>query len=191
MLRDDELIGPFHLDLHPRDGKYTHAAHFPLARGLAGVQLPQSALLCNLPRGLLVLDDVVTLFHEFGHLLNSILSGRLQWARDAGVATNGTSSRRRRFCSRSGHETLRCCGGSPWTGTNRIPVELVNRMRDADRLGRATLIALQVALSEMAYRLHEALPEPDRQRGSLNRAASPRTAAARHPPPRRVHSLGR
>ena len=87
VLRHGELIGRFHLDLHPRDGKYTHAAHFALVRGLAGVQLPQSVLLCNLPRGLLVVGDVVSLFHEFGHLLNSILSGHLQWARDSGVAT--------------------------------------------------------------------------------------------------------
>jgi len=175
VLRDDERIGRFHLDLHPRDGKYTHAAHFPLARGLAGVQLPQSALLCNLPRGLLVFDDVVTLFHEFGHLLNSILSGRLRWARDAGVATERDFVEAPAFMLEEwprNPQVLRRFAVDR-DGT-RISVELVDRMRDADRLGRATLMAQQVALSEMAYRLHEELPE--------DLTASGEASIARHLP---------
>ena len=34
-------IGRIHLDLHPRDGKYKHAAQFDLVRGVRGVQLPE------------------------------------------------------------------------------------------------------------------------------------------------------
>ena len=49
---------------------------------------------------------------------------------------NGTSSRRPRFCSRSGHETLVLRRFAVDRDGNRIPAELVDRMRDADRLGR-------------------------------------------------------
>jgi thimet oligopeptidase len=159
VLRHGELIGRFHLDLHPRDGKYTHAAHFALARGLAGVQLPQSVLLCNLPRGLLGLGNVETLFHEFGHLLNSILGGHLQWARDSGVATERDFVEAPAFLLEEwprNPEVLRRFAVD--RDGNRIPVELVERMRNADRLGRASFIARMVALCELAYRLHEDLP---------------------------------
>lgn len=160
VLRHGELIGRFHLDLHPRDGKYTHAAHFALVRGLAGVQLPQSVLLCNLPRGLLALGDVVAMFHEFGHLLNSILGGHLQWVRDSGVATERDFVEAPAFMLEEwarDPEVLRRVAVD--RDGNRIPVELVDRMRHADRLGRASFIAGMVARCELAYRVHEDLPE--------------------------------
>src|SRR3954471_7574851 len=175
VLRHGELIGRFHLDLHPRDGKYTHAAHFALVRGLAGVQLPQSVLLCNVSRGLLTLGDVVTLFHEFGHLLNSILSGDLQWARDSGVATERDFVEAPAFMFEEwprNPAVLRRFAVD--RDGKRIPVELVNRMGNADRLGRATVIARQVAASEMAYRLHEDRP--------ADLTASGEASLARHLP---------
>src|SRR5690606_22857847 len=69
----DELLGRIHLDLHPRDGKYSHAAQFVLVPGVAGVQLAEGVLVCNFPRGLMEHNDVVTLFHEFGHLVHHML----------------------------------------------------------------------------------------------------------------------
>ena len=80
-------LGRIHLDLHPRDGKFNHAACFPLAPGIPGRALPEAALLCNFSRGLLEHDEVVTFFHEFGHLVHDILGGDQRWARFSGVAT--------------------------------------------------------------------------------------------------------
>jgi thimet oligopeptidase len=77
-------IGDVLLDLHPRDGKYGHAAAWPLVPGrrLADgtYERPLTAIVANLPRptadapALLRHDDVVTLFHEFGHVLHSTLT---------------------------------------------------------------------------------------------------------------------
>ena len=57
-------------DLHPRDGKYGHAAIFHLLKR-AGDQTPCDCMLCNLPGpspdgkpALLRHSDVVTFFHE-------------------------------------------------------------------------------------------------------------------------------
>jgi len=84
-------LGTMYLDLHPRAGKYGHAAHFTVrcgcvANGLeasseAEYQLPIVALVCNLSsggtaegEGVLSHGDVETLFHEMGHALHSLLS---------------------------------------------------------------------------------------------------------------------
>ena len=41
------MIGRIYLDLHPREGKFKHAAQFDLVAGVAGRQLPEGALVCN------------------------------------------------------------------------------------------------------------------------------------------------
>jgi intermediate peptidase len=78
-------LGTMYLDLHPREAKYGHAAHFTVRCGcLTGVQepaeyqLPIVALVCNLsassPTSMLSHSEVETLFHEYGHALHSLLS---------------------------------------------------------------------------------------------------------------------
>ena len=79
-----EVLGAFYLDMFPRDGKFNHFACFQqkLGRVLAdgSYDLPVEALLCNFPApsadkpSLLKQGDVVTLFHEFGHVMHGILS---------------------------------------------------------------------------------------------------------------------
>ena len=82
-----DRIGRIYLDLHPREGKYKHAAQFTLADGVDGRQLSEGVLVCNFARGLMEHDHVVTLFHEFGHLVHHVLGGRAEWTRFSGVAT--------------------------------------------------------------------------------------------------------
>ena len=43
--------------------------------------------MCNFSRGLMEHNDVVTLFHEFGHLVHHVLGGDQRFARFSGVAT--------------------------------------------------------------------------------------------------------
>jgi Zn-dependent oligopeptidase len=81
---DGEVLGDILMDLHPRDGKYGHAAAFPLvpSRRLSdgSRRRPVEAIVANLPAptagipALLRHDDVVMLFHEFGHILAGTLS---------------------------------------------------------------------------------------------------------------------
>ncbi len=79
-----ELIGHFYLDMHPRDGKYNHEAQFPIRTGVAGRQLPVTALICNFPAtGQMDHQDVTTFLHEFGHLLHDIFSGRVAYSTEA------------------------------------------------------------------------------------------------------------
>ncbi len=79
-----DLLGEFYTDLHPRSGKYTHAAQFPLVGRKrwpdGSLTLPRVALVCNFTKptndkpALLSHDEVETFFHEFGHCLHSIVT---------------------------------------------------------------------------------------------------------------------
>ena len=75
-----EPRGRIYLDLHGRPHKYPHAAMFPIRhrhRWPDGtLQTPQAALLCNFskPGEPMPHTQVVTYFHEFGHLLHHLLT---------------------------------------------------------------------------------------------------------------------
>ncbi|SPN98406.1 related to metalloproteinase [Cephalotrichum gorgonifer] len=92
----DGFVGYLYLDLHPRKGKYGHAANFNLQPGFVkkdgSRRFPATALVCNFskPSGtkpsLLKHDEVVTLFHELGHGIHD-LAGRTRFARFHGTST--------------------------------------------------------------------------------------------------------
>lgn len=81
----EEFMGVIYMDMFPREGKYTHFAHFGLVGGKmlknGKRQTPLGVLVCNFPKpeeegepSLLKYSDVETLFHEFGHALHNALS---------------------------------------------------------------------------------------------------------------------
>ncbi|HUF16073.1 MAG TPA: M3 family metallopeptidase [Acidimicrobiia bacterium] len=91
-----EELGRFFLDLFPREGKYGHAAEFPLLPSRlheeGSYQNPVCAMVANLTKptkdspSLLQHSEVETLFHEFGHVLHQNL-GRTEVARFSGTNT--------------------------------------------------------------------------------------------------------
>ncbi|MFJ3318289.1 M3 family metallopeptidase [Herbaspirillum huttiense] len=85
--RDDQLVGQFYLDLYARSGKRGGAwMDDARARRLTaqGVQTPIAYLVCNFTEpavvdgvakpALFTHDEVITLFHEFGHGLHHMLT---------------------------------------------------------------------------------------------------------------------
>lgn len=83
-VKSGALLAHFYADFFPRQGKYTHAAAFPLVSGRAtangGYAKPVSAIVANFtpPSGdkpsLLSHDEVETVFHEFGHIMHQTLT---------------------------------------------------------------------------------------------------------------------
>ena len=89
LFEGEQLLGRIHLDMHPREGKYKHAAAFGLTVGRLGKELPEATLVCNFPKDgeLMQHSEVETYFHEFGHLLHEIFAGRQPYAGVSGIRT--------------------------------------------------------------------------------------------------------
>jgi thimet oligopeptidase len=161
-------VGRFYLDLHPRDGKYKHAAQFTLASGQAGVRLPEAALICNFPGPLLpggapaLLEhtEVVTFFHEFGHLLHHLLGGRTKWSGLSGVRTEwdfveAPSQLLEEWCWDP--DVLASFAKQYQTG-EPIPRELVLRMRAADECGKGMRVRQQMFYAAVSLAFHDRDP---------------------------------
>ncbi|HET7350631.1 MAG TPA: M3 family metallopeptidase [Marmoricola sp.] len=153
-------LGRIHLDLHPRERKFNHAAQFGLVTGVLDRQLPEGVLVCNLARGLVTHDEVVTLFHEFGHLVHEVIGGHHPWVRFSGVATEwdfveAPSQLLEEWAWDA--DVLRTFAtdedGEP------IPRDLVARMRAADEFGKGFLTCTQMAYAAISYWLHQERPE--------------------------------
>jgi thimet oligopeptidase len=167
VMRGTEKLGRIYLDMHPRADKYKHAAQFPMVDGVVGKQLPEGALICNFPDpaagdgpALMQHDDVVTMFHEFGHLMHHILGGHHHWVRLSGVATEqdfveAPSQMFEEWAWNA--ETLTRFARHQETG-EVIPKALVAKMRKADRFGLGTQTLQQMFYAAISLRFHQIDP---------------------------------
>ncbi len=177
---DGARIGRIHLDLHPRDRKYNHAAQFSLVEGIRGRQLAEGVLVCNFSRGLMEHQEVVTLFHEFGHLMHHVLAGQHDWVRFAGVATEWdfVEAPSQMLEEWAWDPEVLALFATDADGTP-IPAELVERMRAAEDFGRGIHTRTQMFYAALSYRFHRDRPA-DRTAAMLELQAA---YAVTHPLP--------
>jgi thimet oligopeptidase len=162
----EKLIGRIYLDMHPREGKDKWFSSAPVVPGIKGRQLPEGSLICNFPGGksgdpgLMQYDDVVTFFHEFGHLMHNILGGQQEWSGVAGFATEtdfveAPSQMLEEFFRDPG--ILR--GFAKHYQTNEaLPVDLIEHMNRASAFGRAAWVQGQLFYSTYSLDLHDRVP---------------------------------
>ncbi len=162
VLDHGRVIGRFYLDMHPREGKDKWFSAAPLIPGIAGSQLPEVALICNFPGGrpddpgLMQYSDVVTFFHEFGHLMHAILGGQQAWAGVSGIATEGDfvevpSQMLEEFF----HDAKLLASFARHYETGEpIPEALVERMNRASAFGRADGVRTQLFYTGYSLDVH-------------------------------------
>jgi thimet oligopeptidase len=159
-------VGRFYLDMHPREGKDKWFSAAPVVTGVRGRYLPEAALICNFPGGeaghlgLMQYNDVVTFFHEFGHLMHAILGGRTEWAGLSGFATEGDfvevpSQMLEEFFR--DEKLLQSFGKHCETG-ELLPAPIIRKMKAASSFGRADGMRTQIYYTTLSLNLHDQDP---------------------------------
>jgi thimet oligopeptidase len=161
-----QRMGRFYLDMHPREGKDKWFSAAPIVTGVRGRALPEAALICNFPAGddndpgLLQYSDVVTYFHEFGHLMHAILGGQTEWAGLSGFATEGDfievpSQMLEEFFR---DEKLLQAFAKHYQTGEPLPSETIKKMKLAGAFGRADWVRSQLYYTTLSLDLHDQDP---------------------------------
>ncbi len=164
---NSKQIGFFYLDMHPREGKDKWFSAAPLVPGIRGRQYPEAALICNFPGGkdgdpgLMQYSDVVTYFHEFGHLMHAILGGDQPWAGISGIRTEwdfveAPSQMLEEFFR---DPKLLATFARHYETGETLPAEIVHRMNRASAFGRADSIRTQLVYTSYSLDTHNTDPE--------------------------------
>ncbi|HEV2446665.1 MAG TPA: M3 family metallopeptidase [Candidatus Sulfopaludibacter sp.] len=164
---DGKLVGRFYLDMHPREGKDKWFSAHPVVTGVRGRYLPEAALICNFPGGdpgdpgLMQYNDVVTFFHEFGHLMHALLGGHTDWAGISGFATEGDfievpSQMLEEFFR--DEKILQSFARHYQTG-EVLPSGIIQKMKKAGSFGRADGMRTQIYYTTLSLDLHDRDPK--------------------------------
>ena len=167
VLDGGRAVGRFYLDMHPREGKDKWFSAASVVTGVRGRYLPEAALICNFPGGdetgpgLLQYSDVVTYFHEFGHLMHAILGGQTEWAGLSGFATEGDfievpSQMLEEFFR---DEKLLQAFAKHYETGEILPSETIKKMKLAGAFGRADWVRSQLYYTTLSLDLHDRDPK--------------------------------
>jgi thimet oligopeptidase len=105
-------------------------------------------------------DDVVTFFHEFGHLMHNILGGQQSWSGIAGFSTEtdfveAPSQMLEEFF----HDPALLQAFAKHYQTNEaLPQDLIDKMNHASAFGRASWVQRQLFYSTYSLDLHDRAP---------------------------------
>jgi len=169
-----DVVAYFYMDLHPRPDKFGHAAAFTLRAGReladGSYRVPVSAIVANFTKpteqtpSLLRHSEVVTLFHEFGHILHQVMT-RARFARFSGTSVErdfveAPSQMLQHWCWEP--EVLQRFARHYESG-KPIPADLVARMVAAKNVGSgvAALRQIYFARLDLAYHAPGAQKDTD------------------------------
>jgi len=161
---DGKPAGRISLDMHPREGKNKWFFNAPLRVAVPGRQEGHGVLNCNFPdpatvQGPALMEhaQVVTYFHEFGHLVHGLARANIKYTRLSRVSEGDFMEAPSQFLEEwiSDHKVLTRFAKHIETG-KPIPEDLVKRLRDARDFGRGLrILTASVALSRLSLAMHD------------------------------------
>lgn len=159
-------VGRIYLDMHPREGKDKWFSSAPITPGKAGEQLPEGMLICNFPGGqagdpgLMEYGDVVTFFHEFGHLMHHVLGSQGRWSGEGGFGVEGdfveAPSQMLEEMFRS-PKVLQGFAKDYQTG-EVLPAPTIDKMLRASAYGRGLWMQRQLVYASYSLQIHQMDP---------------------------------
>jgi len=171
-------LGLFYLDLFPRPGKYNHFANFALINGGllpdGKYQRPVVDLICNFPPpssdkpSLASQEDVVTIFHEFGHAMHAILT-TVNYVQFSGFNVPGdfveAPSQMLEYFAWD-KKVLDSFAGDYRDPSKKIRAEILAKLKEADLATKACGYRRQLSFGLLDLLLHEPLTAA--QKADLN-----------------------
>lgn len=160
-----EIIGGFYTDLFARSGKRSGAwiDECVVRKNLAGENIrPIGYLVCNFARpdangvSLLTHNDVLTMFHEFGHMLHHLLT-RVDYPSLAGIngvpwdAVELPSQFMENF---AWYYDVLVKASSHYQTGEALPEEMFRKLDDSRHFGAALAMLRQIEFALFDFRLH-------------------------------------
>ena len=170
---DGSVAAYFYFDLFPREGKYKHAACFGLRHGReledGSYELPAAAIVSNFPppsgdaQPLLKFDDVVTLFHEFGHVTHNIFT-KAKYGKFSGTSVSRDFVEvPSKMLENWAYDpaVLRRISGHYKNPSEKLPEALIKKLIDARNMDSGLVYLRQIFFSLLDMRYHTARGKVD------------------------------
>ncbi len=161
-------LGRIYLDMHPREGKNKWFNAGTMVTGARDRQLPEARLNGNFAGGsdasdpgLMQYSDVVTFFHEFGHMMHAILGSHQGWVGTSSFNiewdfVEAPSQMLEEFFR---DKTIVDSFARHYETGEVLPDDLFQKMLRADAFGRGIGYERQIAYATYALELHDRSPD--------------------------------
>jgi len=164
---DGKKLGRIFLDMHPREGKNKWFNAGTMVTGVADRQMPEARLNGNFAGGangdpgLMQYSDVVTFFHEFGHMMHAILGSHQEWVGTSSFNVEwdfveAPSQMLEEFFT---DKTIVDGFAKNYKTGEVLPDDLFRKMLKADAFGRGIGYERQISLANYSLELHDRAPE--------------------------------
>jgi thimet oligopeptidase len=160
-------LGRIYLDMHPREGKNKWFNAGTIVTGLGQRQLPEARLNGNFSGGsdgdpgLMQYSDVVTFFHEFGHMMHAVLGSHQEYAGTSSfnVEWDFVEAPSQMLEEFFHDKTIVDSFAKNYKTGEVLPDDLFAKMLRADAFGRGIGYERQISLANYALELHDRAPE--------------------------------
>ncbi len=161
-------LGRIYLDMHPREGKNKWFNAGTMVTGVGYRQLPEARLNGNFAGGadasdpgLMQYSDVVTFFHEFGHMMHAVLGSHQEYVGTSSfnVEWDFVEAPSQMLEEFFRDKTIVDSFAKNYKTGEVLPDDLFAKMLRADAFGRGIGYERQIALANYSLELHDRAPE--------------------------------